>query len=388
MGLVAVRDLIESPSVDKVVIGDIETSKAEALTKSWGSDKIKAVRVDATNHDSLVNAIRNSNVLINAVWYEHNLRVMKAAIEAKVHYNDLGGLFHMTRKQMEMDDAARRAYITAVLGGGESPGVTNVLCAASAENLEQVEDIKVSVGGREEGEPSSDKLAFPFAVSTIFDEYSKIPVMYLEGRFQEVEPLSGEEEIEFPEPVGRNKCHYSIHSEIATLPLNFKGVRNVEFKYALSEKIFKAIKSLVNAGLGDPTPIDVRGTKISPREFAIAYLSSRASNEEPCRYVAIRTEVTGRKKGGNKVCEIYEVLGEPSARLGVRNATGSLTGKGASIVAQLILQGKISKRGALGPEACVPPALFIKELEKRGVKIRSKETNIPGKRLFRYTRFT
>ncbi len=366
MGLVAARDLVESKLVDSVVIGDVDLSRAEALATEIGSRKVEVTKVDATDHRRLVLALKGCSVLVNAVWYEYNVAVMKAAIEASVHYNDLGGLFHVTRKQIELDPEAERAGITAVLGGGESPGISNVMCAASAREMDSVEEVRIRVGGREM--TVSEKLLFPFAVSTVFDEYSKRPVMFLDGRFQEVETLSGEEEVEFPAPVGKNRCHYSIHSEIATLPTSMKGVRNVDFKLGVSEKIFKAIKPLLDAGFHETRPIDVGGHRVSPRDFAIAYLSSLASSEEPYRSVALMTTVSGRKDG-RKVSQTRTVIGEPSGKFGVKNGTALLTGIAASIVAQLVVSGRIVERGALAPEICVPPGLFFEELRKRGVSV-------------------
>ncbi len=364
MGLVAARDLVESNLVDSVVIGDVDLSRAEGLAKEIGSRKVEVTKVDATDHRRLVLALKGCSVLVNAVWYEYNVAVMKAAIEARVHYNDLGGLFHVTRKQIELGPDAKRAGITAVLGGGESPGISNVMCAASTVEMDSVEEVRIRVGGREL--IVSDKLLFPFAVSTVFDEYSKRPVMFLDGRFQEVETLSGEEEVEFPPPVGRNRCHYSIHSEIATLPTSIKGVRNVDFKLGVSEKIFKAIKPLLDAGFYDATPIEVGGHKVSPRDFAIAYLNSLASSEEPYRSVALMTTVSG-KKDGRRVSQTRTVIGEPTGKFSVKNGTALLTGIAASIVAQLILSERIVERGALAPEICVPPDLLFDELRKRGV---------------------
>ncbi len=374
MGLVAARDLVESNLIDSVVVGDVDLSRAERLAKEIGSRKVEVTKVDATDHQRLVQALKGCSVLVNAVWYEYNVAVMKAAIEARVHYNDLGGLFHVTRKQIELDLEAKRAGITAVLGGGESPGISNVMCAASAREMDSVEKVRIRVGGREM--TASDKLLFPFAVSTVFDEYSKRPVMFLDGRFQEVETLSGEEEVVFPQPIGKNHCHYSIHSEIATLPTSFKGARNVDFKLGVSERIFKAIKPILDAGFYDTTPIDVGGQRVSPRDFAIAYLGSLASSEEPYRSVALMTTVSGRKEG-RRVSQTRTVIGEPAGKFGVKNGTALLTGMAASIIAQLIVSERISERGALAPEICVPPDLLFDELRKRGVRVEAGPL-VPG----------
>jgi saccharopine dehydrogenase-like NADP-dependent oxidoreductase len=368
MGEVVARDLCRSNVVDEVIIGDADISKAEHAKGTIGSTKIKLVKVDATDQAGLAKKIKASRVLINAVWYEHNLAVMKAAIQAKVHYNDLGGLFHMTRKQMELNHAVESAGITAVLGGGDSPGITNVMVALCAKKLDSVQKIRIRVGGIERGGGSAeDRLVFPFAVSTVFDEYSKTPVMYADSRFQEVVPLSGDEIVEFKEPVGRNICHYAIHSEVATLPLNFKQVTNVDFKLGVSPKLFNAIRPMIEAGLGDTVPIEVKGTKVAPRDFAVAYLHSRSSNEEPERCVALKTEVEGIKDGRRGIV-ICDVVGKPDPVFGVKNATALLTGVGASIVAQMIMTGAITKRGVVAPESCVPPERMFSELEKRNIE--------------------
>ncbi len=368
MGAVAVRDLSRSSVVDEVVIGDVDIGRAEQVRHMIGSIKTKLVKVDATNQAQLTEKIRGCSVLINAVWYEHNLEVMKAAIQEKVHYDDLGGLFHMTRKQMELNQDAENAGITAVLGGGESPGITNVMVAMCAKKLDTVQKIRIRVGGVEKGDGAAgDTLAFPFAVSTVFDEYSKTPIMYVASRFQELVPLSGDEVVEFKEPVGRNTCHYSIHSEIATLPLNFKQVTDVDFKLGVSPKLFKAIRPMIDAGLDDSVPIEVKGNKVSPRDFAVAYLQSRSSSEEPERCVALKTEVEGMK-GDRKRTVVCDVVGKPDAVFGVKNATALLTGVGASIVAQMIMTGAITKKGVVAPETCVPPEVMFSELEKRNIE--------------------
>lgn len=372
-GLTAVRDLVASRDVERVVVGDIDTVRAEQLAAAIGSDKIEVTKVDLTNHAGLVAAIRQSQVLINATWYEYNVDVMKATIEAGVNYLDMGGLFHVTRKQMELDGKAREAGITAVLGAGESPGITNVMCAASRGEMDSVEDVRIRVGGREVG--TSSELVFPFSVSTVFDEYSKTPTMYLNGRFQEVEPLSGNEEVDFAQPVGKQTCHYSIHSEVATLPLNFKGVRNVDFKLGISERIYQAVKPLVEAGMANAVPIDVKGQKVSPHEFAIALLTARSSKSEPTRYVALKTEVTGTKKGKH-ICQIRELIGGPSDTFGVKNATALLTGIGASITAQLIMTGQIQETGVMAPETCIPVSDMFRQLAERGIPMTTIEREV------------
>ena len=60
-----------------------------------------AVKADVTDGAALGGLLRGAGSVINSVQYYFNLPVMKACLEAKVPYIDLGGLFHTTRKQLE-----------------------------------------------------------------------------------------------------------------------------------------------------------------------------------------------------------------------------------------------------------------------------------------------
>jgi saccharopine dehydrogenase-like NADP-dependent oxidoreductase len=367
MGRVAIKDLLASPMIDEVKVGDIELRRAKRVVEELKSKKLSAAEADATDSKKLVQKIRGCQVLLNATWYEYNLSAMKAALEAGVHYVDLGGLFHMTRKQLKLDLQFKRAGLTAILGAGESPGITNMMCKSLTGRLDSVDVVRIRVGGREV--PKSNKLVFPFAIPTIFDEYAKRPVVYRNGEFRELEPLSGNEEVRFPQPVGKNTCHYCLHSEIATLPKSFRGVKLVDFKLGISERIYGAIKPLLAAGLSDTRPVTLNGKFVSPHDFAIAYLSSKSSDEEPTRYVALRTEVRGQKRGRENL-SVSEMVGAPSKEKGVRNATGLLTGLGASVVTQMILADEARKTGVMSPETCLDVERYFDELERKGIRRR------------------
>ena len=45
-----------------------------------------------------------------------------------------------------MDEEAKRKGISAIVGGGESPGITNVMCYLGAEGMSSVDSAKILVG--------------------------------------------------------------------------------------------------------------------------------------------------------------------------------------------------------------------------------------------------
>src|SRR5437879_12077154 len=57
------------------------------------------VPVDARDSPSLVREMKRWDCVINSSWYDLNVPIMEAAIEAGIHYCDLGGLYHQTRSE-------------------------------------------------------------------------------------------------------------------------------------------------------------------------------------------------------------------------------------------------------------------------------------------------
>src|SRR5262245_58371080 len=185
---------------------------------------------------------------------------MRACLEAKTHYVDLGGLFHTTRKQLELHDAFKKAGLLAVLGLGSCPGIANVQARVVADSLETVESIRIYNGATPD---LGDSLSWGYSIQTIFDEITQPPWVYRNGAFQEAPPLGEEEMYRFLDPIGVAKVHLSLHSEVATLPVTYgpKGIKDCFFKisfFGYSEKALRQLQFLAQIGMASTEPIDVR----------------------------------------------------------------------------------------------------------------------------------
>jgi lysine 6-dehydrogenase len=368
MGLAVVEDLLHTVRNDlNLGIGDVDLTRAQDLANRVSNGLGQAYKVDVKDIDSLSSILQKYDAVVNATWFENNLHVMKACLKAGCNYNDLGGLFHMTRKQLMLDKDAKSHGTSAVVGGGESPGITNVMCALAAEGMTKVDSLKIYAGAKETGR--TEGLVFPFSVSTVIDEYTKKPVEYLNGEYVEVPALSGDEEVIFPEPVGKNICHYSIHSEPATLPASIsRGVKSVEFRLGISEKMVRTLAPLIETGmLSEESKIRVNDQMISPRDFVISFFNSKsAGGEQLERWVALKAVATGIL--GEKRCSVScDLLSAPGS-YGFKNATAYLTGVAGSIFGQYLAKNKVAK-GVIAPEQAIDTSEFVRELENRGITI-------------------
>ncbi|MGC9336365.1 MAG: saccharopine dehydrogenase NADP-binding domain-containing protein, partial [Anaerolineae bacterium] len=206
MGCIAVQDLAHSEDVDEVVIADLSVERAQQVAGFIGSAKLSQVQVDVRDHEALVGVLRGADACLNATVYYTNLEVMGACLEAGTHYTDLGGLFHTTLKQLQLHDQFKSAGLAGVLGVGSAPGIPNIQSRYAADRLDSVESVRIYDGIKP---PSPDVVAFSYAVPTILDELTMSPMVYQDGEYTAVEPMSGFEDYWFTPPLGLLPMHLS-----------------------------------------------------------------------------------------------------------------------------------------------------------------------------------
>ena len=364
MGCVTVRTLTEYADIEQITIADYHEGRAQELAASLQSSKITVRQIDVNDFERVSLLIRGSDVVLSAVDYVYNLPVLRACIQEKVHYADLGGLFHMTRTLMALHEEAEEAGITAILGMGGTPGITNLLARAAVDKLDRVDSIKVQLGCGDET-PATAPLVAPYSIRTILDEFTKPPMVFQEGEWYPQQPLTGQEELIFPLPVGRATAIYSLHSECASFPASFreKGIRYVSFKIAFPSDFLSKLKFLVDIGFGSDEPINVRGIKVSPRDVLATLLEAApAEDVEPQDCDVLRVVVAG-EVDGEPVEMTNQVVVLPYRRWGI--GAGALdTGTPLAIAGHMLATNEITRRGAFGPEMCVPVEPFFHELAR------------------------
>ncbi len=374
MGRIAVRTLNEYSDVDQVTIADHNEERAREIAAALHSSKIQVKQIDVNNEERLRVLLRGADVALGAVEYVFNMPILKVCIQERVHYADLGGLFHTTRKLMALHAEAEAAGITAILGMGGTPGITNLLARAAVDKLDHVDSIKVQLGCSD-NTPSSAPLVPPYSIRTILDEFTKQPQVFQDGEWYPKPPLSGQEEMVFPLPVGRATAIYSLHSECATFPISFrdKGIRYVSFKIAFPTDFMTKLKFLVDLGFGSDEPVNVRGARVSPREVLARLLEmAPAEDVEPQDCDVLRIVAAG-DTGGQPVEITNQVVVLPYRRWGI--SAGALdTGTPLAIAGHMLASGEITRRGAFGPEMCVPVEPFFRELVRYDMHVTETTT--------------
>ncbi len=370
MGRAVVYDLARSRGVREIIVADFEAARAREVAREFGGGRARAAQADARDIAGLARLLRGCDVAVNCAQYQLNLQVMRAALRARVHYLDLGGLYWMTRKQLALDGAFRRSGRLALVGMGGAPGITNVMARHLADRLDRVESIGV-YNGATVLNPPEDPLAHTFSIVTILDEMSLAPVVYDRGKYREVPLFSGAEMVRFPAPLGRIEMRHSIHSEVGTLARSFrnKGVREVFFKISYDPRLIQTAQTLHSLGLLSRQPVRVGRAEVAPRALLEHALKGKAVSTAEARDVEILRVVVAGRRGGEKVRLTMDATAFYSLRPSF-SAVARDTGFPASIAAQMMAQGEIAGAGVRAPEEAVPPFLLFAELEKRRIPLR------------------
>jgi len=362
----SVPDLLASPGVERVGIAGRSAAKAKAFAAAQRDDRATPVPVDARDSAALVRELRRWDCVINSTWYDLNVPIMEAAIEAGIHYCDLGGLYHQTLRQLKLDARARDAGVTCVLGIGSTPGTMNVMGMHGASKLDKVEKVRLRSSGAVVAGGEPGKFVPPYAIRTIFDEFSLDAPILRKGRIQFVPALSGLERSEFMPPVGVVEGYYTIHSELATMPKTIgKGVEEMDFIVAFPAAFRETIATLVLLGLASREEIVVEGTKVRPYDVTSSVIDALSKPKEPELDVDIQRCVLVGEKDGNPMTLRYEAVTWPHEKWNVGGGVVD-TGVPPSIAAQWMVNGLVKRTGVIPPEIAFDPLPYFKELSARG----------------------
>jgi saccharopine dehydrogenase-like NADP-dependent oxidoreductase len=340
-----VRDLSESDEVDALLLLDLDEGRAQQVAERCGGGKAEAAfgdaRAGAGQPGSLLRALEGCEVLVNSASYRVNLEAMGACLEVGCHYVDLGGLYWMAGRQLELAPQFERAGLVAVLGIGSAPGKTNLMALHAVRELgAPAQAIHVSAAGRDLDPPSG--FSVPYALRTLLDELTMRPVVLRDGAPEEIEPMSSGGTVDFEQPIGAAETIYTLHSELLTFGDSF-GCREASFRLSLSPALLTKLRELTGAPEAEVERLAAEAVPPSGRTVSVHLVDAL---------------------GGERSIRVRAVT-EPSQAWGLGGGVVSTAAPAAAAV-RLLARGSITVRGAMPPERCIEPEEMFRELGRRG----------------------
>jgi len=146
----------------------------------------------------------------------------------------------------------------------------------------------------------------------------------------------------------------------------FRGkVRTLDYKTLRYPGHLRRIKLLGDLGFWSDKPVVAGEVEVQPRAVLGALLERQGWVKEDLIALAawgIGVKNSRRLRIDARMLDFYDETTGLSAM-------ARTTGFPAAILARMLMDGRIADRGGLRQEAAVPQTEFLKELEKRGVRI-------------------
>jgi lysine 6-dehydrogenase len=316
------------------------------------------------------------------VPYFLNLQVTEAAIAAKTHMVDMGGNTDLVFEQRKLDAQAKAAGVTILPDCGLAPGMANIIAAHGIAQMDQVESLKIRVGGLPQYPQPPLNYQLFFSVHGLINEYIGQSVVIRDGKISSVETLTDVETVHLAQPVGQTQQQdleaFHTLGGLSTLPWTFAAkVRNMDYKTLRYPGHCQHIKTMADLGLMDEAPRVIDGQTIRPRDVFAAVISERLNAErngwDPRDVVVVLVTLEG-SRGGQPVHLRYELIDHYDEATGL-TAMMRTTAFPVSIVAQMMGDGAISERGVLPLETAVPTQAFIEALLQRNLRLQSATTS-------------
>lgn len=360
-GKITARDLIENGH--SVFLADLFDDGAKKIQSKFPDKDIPFEKIDLKNIGQTIELIRKVKpaVVINCAEGDWNLNVYKAALEAGVHVIDLGSDIPMTEKQIAMSPFFHEANLIAITGCGSTPGVNNVALHHAHAQFDRLESVEAGFVW----DSNIKEFVVPFSIMSIIEEFTD-PAPYIEnGEWRKKKPLDTVEEREFRE-IGRQKIFLVRHPETYTFFWYNQndGLKNVRYYAGFPDHSFnKIIEFIESDQANDEETIVVDGVEMTPLEKLSLSLRGLPFPPGYTEKENLWVKVTGTKNGERKEMLIETIVDTlPSWEDAGCNID---TGMPASIIAQMIADGRIIARGSHAPGPVVPVQEFFKELRKR-----------------------
>ena len=363
-GSACALDLLEQSSTTSVVLADRDVGHAAAFLKGKPNLALKAA--DFADRAQLAALMRGVGSVLSAAPYYFNFELARLAVEAGAHFADLGGNTEIVFKQKELHEHAVRRGVSVIPDSGLAPGMINILAGEGIARLDEVESVKIYVGGLPQHPEPPLNYMVVYSLEGALDYYTTPSWVLRGGKRVPVEPLSEVETIQFPELGALEAFHTA--GGISTMPFHYEGkIPMMEYKtlrYPGHVAIMRPIREL---GLLSTAPVEVKGHQIAPRDAFIAAVSPLLTKPNGHDLVALRVDVTGTI-GGRRTGTRWQLLDKFDERKGV-SAMMRTTGYSLSITGMMQADGRITKKGVYVPDEAVPCKPYVDELARRGIAI-------------------
>src|SRR5687768_14554927 len=366
-GSACAYDLLQDPAVKEVRLADIRMADVEPFLAPYSGKRLIPTPLDVRDEDAVLALMKESDAVMSALPYYLNYDMAVAAVDAGVHFCDLGGNTEIVFKQKALHERAAATGVSVVPDCGLAPGMVNILAEHGIRQLDSVDAVRIYVGGLPQNPEPPLNYQIVYSLEGVLDYYTTLSWVIRGGKRARVKALSEREPVEFPAPIGTLEAFHTAGG-LSTMAFRYEGrIPTMEYKTLRYPGHAALMESIRDIGLLDLEPVDVKGHHIIPRDVFIATVGPRLRKPHGRDLVALRVTVQGTK-AGKPTTVGWELLDYFDTERGI-SAMERTTGYSLAITGVMQARGDVTSSGVLTPDEAVPAKAYIDALAKRGIRI-------------------
>ncbi len=375
--VVAIKCAQHPGTFSEILIASRTKSKCDAIAADamhrTGHPAITTAAIDAEDVPALTELIERygASLVIHVALPYQDLTIMEACLRAGVHYLDTANYEPKEEAKFEyaqqwaLHDRFRESGLTAVLGCGFDPGVTQVFTAHAAKHhfdeMHYLDIVDANAGDH------GKAFATNFNPEINIREITQKGKYWHDGEWVETEPFEHMRVVNYPD-IGPKDSYLLYHEELESLVKNFPTLRRARFWMTFGQEYLTHLRVIQNIGMAGIEPVMHRGVEIVPLEFLKTVLPDPGSlGDNYSGYTSIGCRVRGVKDGREQTFYIWNNCSHAAAfeETGAQGVSYT-TGVPAMTGAMLMLAGEWSGAGVFNVEQFDPDP-FLAKLGEHGL---------------------
>ena len=365
VGSVAVHKMAKWPDMfSEITLASRRVAKCDAIAtsvKSRTGVSIITTELDADNVEATTRLIEKTgaSLVVNLALPYQDLNIMEACLAAGADYLDTANYEPLDEAKFEYhwqwayQERFEKAGLTALLGSGFDPGVTNVFTAYIAkhhiQNMQTLDILDCNSGDH------GQHFATNFNPEINIREVTAPARHWQDGAWVETPALSHKQTYDFPQ-VGNRNMYLMYHEELESLSKHFPELTRARFWMTFSDDYLTHLNVLENIGMTSIEPIIYEDQEIVPLQFLKAVLPEPSELGETTKgKTCIGNIISGIHEGRPRTVYLYNVCDHEAcfAEVGSQ-AVSFTTGVPAMIGASLMLDKSWRKPGVWNMEEFDP----------------------------------
>ena len=365
VGSVAVHKMAKWPDIfSEITLASRRVAKCDAIAtsvKSRTGVSIITAELDSDNVEATTRLIEKTgaSLVVNLALPYQDLNIMEACLAAGADYLDTANYEPLDEAKFEYhwqwayQERFEKAGLTALLGSGFDPGVTNVFTAYIAKHhIQNMQTLDIlDCNGGDHGQ----HFATNFNPEINIREVTAPARHWQDGAWVETPALSHKQSFDFPQ-VGNRNMYLMYHEELESLSKHFPELTRARFWMTFGDAYLTHLNVLENIGMTSIKPIIYEGKKIVPLQFLKAILPEPSGLGQTTKgKTCIGNIISGTHEGRPRTVYLYNVCDHEAcfAEVGSQ-AVSFTTGVPAMIGASLILDKSWRKPGVWNMEQFDP----------------------------------